>query len=158
MKRRRRGFTLIEIMMVVVIIGILARVALPKYQQVRTRARAAAMISELNVIRGAAYMSFENTGVWPAETGTGKVPAAMMTALPNGFSFTPETGVSYDWRLAGMSGGNPSKATASATMGMGISATDLVLRAEIQRQLKLQPTLVTGGIVYWLVWGPTIKP
>ncbi len=155
---RRRGFTLVELMVVVTIIGILARIAIPKYQQVRLRARAAAMISELNVIRGAAYQAYENNGVWPAETGTGKVPAAMKSLLRNGFSFTPEPGVRYDWRLAGMSGGNPARATANATMGMGISTTDLVLRAEVQRQLKAQPTLVTGGIVYWLIWGPTTKP
>jgi prepilin-type N-terminal cleavage/methylation domain-containing protein len=156
--RRRRGFTLVEVMIVATIIAILTRIALPKYRQVRTRARAAAIISELNVVRGAAYQSFENRGVWPADAATGKIPTHLTTLLPGSLSFQPEKAVSYDWRLTGMPGGNPSKATTSATMGMGVSTSDLILRAEVQRQLAAHPTLVTGGIVYWLIWGPTVKP
>lgn len=158
MKRARRGFTLIEMLIVVTIIGILARMAIPKYAHVRTRARAAAMISELNVIRGAAYQAFENNGAWPTNVATGRVPPALVPLLRNGFSFAPEPGVRYDWRLSGMPAGNPARANRNATMGMGISTSDLTLRAEIQRQLAPQPTLVTGGIVYWLIWGPTTKP
>jgi type II secretory pathway pseudopilin PulG len=145
-------------MVVVTLIGILARIAIPKFRAVRLRARAAAMVSELNVIRGAAYQALENDALWPADAATGVIPAKMKTLLPGSLSFTPEKGVSYDWRLTGMSGGDPARATAAASMGMGVSTTDLELRAELQRQLSKQPTLVTGGIVYWLIWGPTTKP
>ena len=158
MRRRRHGFTIVELLVVVTIIGILARIALPKYQQIRLKARAAAIISELQVVRGAAYQAYENNGVWPLDVATGKVPPEMKTLLPGGLSFVPTSSVSYDWLLAGMPGGNPAKATAAATMGMGVSTTDLSLRAEVQRQLAAQTTLVTGGIVYWLIWGPTVKP
>ena len=158
MTRQRRGFTLVELMVVATIIGILTRIALPKYQRVRVRARAAAIVSELQVVRGAAYQAFEDKGAWPLDAATGKIPAAMSKLLPGSLSFTPEKKISYDWRLAGMPQGNPAKATSAATMGMGVRTSDLVLRAEVQRQLGKQPTLVTGGIVYWLIWGPTVKP
>lgn len=158
MKRAPRGFTLIELMLVVVIIGILTRIALPKYRQVRTRAQAAAYISELNVIRGAAYQAFENNQRWPLNAPVGRIPADLKSLLPGSLSFTPAKTVSYDWLLAGMPRGDPARARRSALMGMGIRTTDLALRAEIQRQLKGQPTYVSGGIVYWLIWGPTTKP
>lgn len=158
MIRRRAGFTLIELMVVCLIIGILARIAIPKYEKVRLRARAAAMVSELSVVRGAAYQAYENTGRWPTNAAVGKVPAALRKLLPGSLSFAPAKDVSYDWLLTGMSGGDPARATRSARMGMGVSTADAALRAELQRQLKGQPTYVTGKLVYWLIWGPTTKP
>lgn len=158
MKRRRPGFTLAELMVVVTVIGILARIALPKYQQVRMRARAAALVSELNVIRGAAYMAYENTGAWPRNAAVGKIPAEMKGLLPGGLTFTVDSRTSFDWLLSGMPAGNPNRATASARMGMGVSTTDAALLAELQRQLANQPTYKSGKAVYWLMWGPTTRP
>ena len=50
MKRMQKGFTLIELMIVVAIIGILAAVALPAYQDYTVRAK----VSEL-ILAGSSY-------------------------------------------------------------------------------------------------------
>lgn len=61
MPRPRAAFTLIELLIVVVIIGILASIAIPKFQNTKGRANAAALRSDLRnlVVAQEAYF-YEN--------------------------------------------------------------------------------------------------
>ena len=52
--RRAEGFTLVEIMIVVVIIGLLAALAVPAFNEVRQRSRVAAMDNDARQIASAA--------------------------------------------------------------------------------------------------------
>lgn len=56
------GFTLIEIMIVIAIIGILASVALPHYSSYASRARAAAVVAELASVKSAVNECIAQTG------------------------------------------------------------------------------------------------
>jgi prepilin-type N-terminal cleavage/methylation domain-containing protein len=49
----RKGFTLIEIMIVVAVIGVLASIAIPNYLSARTEAQKSACIANLKQIEGA---------------------------------------------------------------------------------------------------------
>lgn len=51
----KKGFTLIELIIVIVVIGILATIALPRYSKVVERARVAEAKSMLSAIRNAQY-------------------------------------------------------------------------------------------------------
>jgi len=74
---RRAGFTLVEIMIVVVIIGLLAAMAIPAFQRVRESAQSSRFISDLRTFSQAFETYSMRNGTWPANAGTGVVPAGM---------------------------------------------------------------------------------
>ena len=80
MKRVQQGFTLIELMIVVAIIGILAAVALPAYQDYTTRAK----VSEVIVMASPAKLAV-------AETTSSLGDLASLTAVLTGYSFPGAT-------------------------------------------------------------------
>lgn len=74
---RRAGFTLVEIMIVVVIIGLLAAVAIPAITKGQRRSQNTRFVSDLRVFTQAfETYSLENGG-WPPNAGGGVVPVGM---------------------------------------------------------------------------------
>ncbi|HOZ08148.1 MAG TPA: prepilin-type N-terminal cleavage/methylation domain-containing protein, partial [candidate division Zixibacteria bacterium] len=70
--RNRRGFTLIELVIIIVILGILAAVAIPKYQDLSGEAREASARSALGSMRSAVTIFYANQAV---QTGTATWPS-----------------------------------------------------------------------------------
>jgi type IV pilus assembly protein PilA len=58
-----KGFTLVEIMIVVVIIGLLAAMAIPAFQKVRANSQDKAVLNNLRQLHGAANQYFLEAGV-----------------------------------------------------------------------------------------------
>ncbi len=80
MKQMQKGFTLIELMIVVAIIGILAAVALPAYQDYTTRAK----VSEVILMAAPAKLAV-------TETSSSLGGLASLTASATGYTFPGAT-------------------------------------------------------------------
>ena len=70
-KRLQQGFTLIELMIVVAIIGILAAVALPAYQDYTIRAKMSEVILALSACRTSITEVYQSGGSAPAANSWG---------------------------------------------------------------------------------------
>ncbi len=68
MKTLQKGFTLIELMIVVAIIGILAAVAVPAYQDYIARAQVSEAVSMLGAGKTPFAEAFSSDATWPAVT------------------------------------------------------------------------------------------
>ena len=65
--KKQQGFTLIELMIVVAIIGILAAIAIPAYQDYTIRSQASEGLSLASGAKAAVAEAYQDTGVWPAD-------------------------------------------------------------------------------------------
>ncbi|HHY5272495.1 TPA: pilin [Neisseria meningitidis] len=73
MNTLQKGFTLIELMIVIAIVGILAAVALPAYQDYTARAQVSEAILLAEGQKSAVTEYYLNHGIWPANNSSAGV-------------------------------------------------------------------------------------
>ena len=93
---RKAGFTLVEIMIVVAIIGLLAAIAIPNFVKARTTAQKNSCIANLKQIDGGVQQwALENKKTSTDTPGTTEVAAYLkgnaIPACPGGGSYTINT-------------------------------------------------------------------
>ena len=72
---KQGGFTLIELMVVIAIIGILAAIALPQFSTFREKAMIAKALGELKTVHSALILLSTDTNLWPGGSSPGICPA-----------------------------------------------------------------------------------
>ena len=118
---RKSGFTLVEIMIVVAIIGLLAAIAIPNFVRAREQAQLQSILNNLRVIEGAKdQYALEN------KLGTGDATADGDSSVLDDYLKTPVADMNVVGETYAVNNiGTPATATATVDLG-DISAGDTI--------------------------------
>lgn len=139
--RKPKGFTLVEVMVVVVIIGLLAAAGLPGYRHLTMRSKVTAIENDLRQFSTAAQTYSLQNGHWPADSAPQVPPTEMANALPNNFTLKTPIGGVYKWCAGGDADGIPAKA------GIAIlSVTDNPVNDDVDLMTMLDRQMDDGNL------------
>jgi len=134
--RRRRGFTFVEILVSMMIVGILSTVAVPKYIDLKRRANTTKVIGDFQTVRVAVFSFYADSLYFPAEAGAGVIPPNLGNYLPIGFTFSREQWtLDYErWESGGVG-------SSDVIVGVTVVTQDAMLAETTSRVLGNLPQL-----------------
>lgn len=135
-RRQQAAFTLVEIMVVVVIIGMLAAAGLPTYRHITMRSKTTALENDLRQFSTALITYNLQNARWPADSDPQVAPPELTGALPQKFTQVTPIGGVYKWNFDVPADGVACKAALIVQTAAGLQPvsddTDLFLMLDRQ--------------------------
>ena len=151
---RRAGFTFVELLVSVTIVGLLSSIAVPKYQTMKRHATATQVVGDLGVVRIAALTFYVDSGYFPAEAAAGMVPPGMDSYLPRGFTFRgSQWTLDYERVLTKGNNSKKNPTAAQDIVGVSVTASDQALATTAMAMLGTGATIMVNGKLTFFIAG-----
>lgn len=150
-RRLRPGFTFVELMISMIIVGCLSAIAVPKYIDLKRRANTTKVIGDFQAVRVAVMSFYADSSYFPTESGPGEIPPNMAKYLPIGFTFQ-RVGWKLDYENWDLGQGQ-GFSSSSALIGVTIICDDPALGETTSRLLGNVPQVSFSPSVTFMVSG-----
>jgi len=141
----RRGFTVLELLIVVSMVGIIAAIALPRFAKARAHARAADIVGAMRAIRIGATIFYDSAGIWPPQASQGTVPPLLVGYLPRKDLFSGD-GWTLRWRRVSVAGGGTEALLVARTTDPTLCSSLSYLLGGASPSLAVNCTAANGRI------------
>lgn len=116
-KKKQSGFTLIELMIVVAIIGVLSAIAVPAYKDYVTKSEVASTVATLKSIITPAELYYQEEGSFPANVTELNKVGVSQGAIKNGTLSIGTNGKSIELTINGLPTGAKAIITRDSDLG-----------------------------------------
>jgi hypothetical protein len=117
---------MVEALTVMMVTSVLVRIAVPNYQDLRLRARAASVVGDFEVVKLAVFNYNADYLTWPEDLGPGVTPNVLAPYLPGGYDFDRGEYL-LDWENWTLPGGLPKHPNTRRLLGISINTPDAAL-------------------------------
>jgi prepilin-type N-terminal cleavage/methylation domain-containing protein len=146
MSARHAGFTFVELLVVVTIVGLLSSIAVPKYRAMKQRAQATNVLGDMQVVRVAVMNYYADYNAFPEDADAGTAPPNLEKYLPVGFGFKRDTwSMDYDHVSGGGVNGD--------LVGVSAATLDDELGRIVMAMLGTNATIMINGRLTFFISG-----